>query len=403
MTRTRTYVRVSPGALHELTVAARLSVRSLARRLQGRDPKPAGHEAFRSALGRWVGSLPGEALAGHAFHFVPAGGAAWLDSGLTVGAGDWLTVLADGRVYLSRMLDLWLPPSFQLWYRVGESGSIFRGTRSTHTFAGPEAGRLWLGSVYPGNWLDPSGRHACAEDERRRASGGISVLILHWRPGASLAEVSRLLATGTRRPALVEAESARLAEPVVAPPDDWSYLWSLGPAEIYAPARTADGAAAVHCHTEGDTGILQREVRATLAPGTRLRWSWRVDELPTDLPEDTLPSHDYLSIAVEFDDGQDLTYYWSSSLPVGTAYRCPLPGWSDIETHVVARSGRGELGRWLREERDLHSDYQGFIGGSAREVVRVWFIANSTITRGRGRCEYAQVSLDAAGRKIEVL
>jgi hypothetical protein len=53
-------------------------------------------------------------------------------------------------------------------------------------------------------------------------------------------------------------------------------------------------------------------------------YSCLLEELPSQRPEDRLTSHDYLSIAAEFDDGQDLTYFWSSSLPVG-AFRCPIP------------------------------------------------------------------------------
>ena len=42
-------------------------------------------------------------------------------------------------------------------------------------------------------------------------------------------------------------------------------------------------------------------VTATSVP--RLSWRWIVEELPSRLPEDQLTSHDYLSIAAEFDDG----------------------------------------------------------------------------------------------------
>jgi hypothetical protein len=41
----------------------------------------------------------------------------------------------------------------------------------------------------------------------------------------------------------------------------------------------------------------------------------------------SLGTHDYLSGAVELDNGQDLTYLWSSSLPIGTAFRCPIVWW----------------------------------------------------------------------------
>ena len=128
-----------------------------------------------------------------------------------------------------------------------------------------------------------------------------------------------------------------------------------------------------------------------------------MDELPIDLAEDTVPSHDYLSIAVEFDDGQDLTYYWSAALPEGTVYRCPLPTWKDKETHVVVRCGTAGLGQWLDEERDLHADYARILGGPAREVVRIWLIANSLFQRGHGRCEYASIHLVTNEGTLEVL
>jgi hypothetical protein len=50
-----------------------------------------------------------------------------------------------------------------------------------------------------------------------------------------------------------------------------------------------------------------------------------MDELMSKVREDNLITHDYLSIAVEFDTGQDITYYWSSELPVGAGFRCPIP------------------------------------------------------------------------------
>jgi hypothetical protein len=140
-----------------------------------------------------------------------------------------------------------------------------------------------------------------------------------------------------------------------------------------------------------------------LVPGLQLRWSWKVDSLPTDLAEDTLPSHDYMSLAVEFDDGRDITYYWSAALPVGTVYRCCQPTWKDKETHVVVRSGSHGLGRWMDERRDVYEDYAQIIGGRAQRVLRTWLIANSLFQRGEGRCEYAGITLEGAGRAIQVL
>lgn len=77
-------------------------------------------------------------------------------------------------------------------------------------------------------------------------------------------------------------------------------------------------------------------------PDTRIEWSWKVDELPSKLREDTTPTHDYLSLTVEFDDGLDLSYCWSVSLPPATFFACPLENWKHKETHLVVRSGRCE-------------------------------------------------------------
>jgi hypothetical protein len=387
---------------HELAIAARLAARATRRRLSGAVPPVAAHREFLGALQPWLAALPPGLSAGHAFHRLAANSPPWHDTGIDLEPGDPVTVLADGRVFLSRALDIWVGPSFQLWYRVGERGPVFRGTRATHTFMARERGRLWLASYFPGEWADPSGLLRTPAEDYAKVSGGLSVLVVRWAPGTDVHGLFRDFARDTRVPGLVLAEAERFDQPVPTP-EPWDYLWYLGPGEIFRSGVTHDGRPAIGCRTHGDAGILRRDARAALRPGTKLRWSWRVDELPIDLAEDTLPSHDYLSIAVEFDDGQDLTYYWSAALPQGTVYRCPLPTWKDKETHVVVRCGKAGLGQWLDEERDLHADYTRILGGPAREVVRVWLIANSLFQRGQGRCEYASIHLETNERTLTVL
>ena len=104
-------------------------------------------------------------------------------------------------------------------------------------------------------------------------------------------------------------------------------------------------------------------------------------------------SHDYMSIAVEFNDGRDITYYWSSELAEETGYWCPLPTWKDREFHVVVRSGSEGLGRFLDEERHLYADYQRYVGRPPGRIERVWLIANYTFQRGVGRCAYRDIEI----------
>jgi len=387
---------------HELNVTARVAGSALLRRFSGANSEPVDVQSFRATLEPWLAGLSPEIVESWRFHTLPATQVPWYDSGLDLVEGDTVTWLAAGRVYLSRLLDIWVGPSFQLWGRVGDEGQVFRGTRATHTFTAGRSGRLWLASYFPGEWADRTGSLATPASDYANVSGAMSVLLLKWCRDADVPDLFRNWARGTSVPGLVLAEAHRFDEPVPTP-DHWEYLWYLGRGEIYRPSVTSGGQATIYCDTHGDVGILRKDAAAPLQPGTRLRWSWRVDELPADLPEDTLPSHDYLSIAVEFDDGKDISYYWSSSLPVGRVYRCPLPTWKDKETHVVVRSGASELGQWLDEERDLFEDYRRIIGGPARTVVRVWLIALSLHQRGHGRCEYARITVDGADHSVHVL
>jgi len=121
------------------------------------------------------------------------------------------------------------------------------------------------------------------------------------------------------------------------------------------------------------------------------------------LREDTAPSHDYLSIAVEFDNGRDITYYWSRSLPVGMGYDCPLPDWKDREYHIVIRTGEKGLGEWHDERRNLFDDYKHYLGDPPGKIVRVWLIANSIFQRNPGICDYSDISLHGPEGETRVL
>jgi hypothetical protein len=150
-------------------------------------------------------------------------------------------------------------------------------------------------------------------------------------------------------------------------------------------------------------GILQKVVDLPLTENSEISWRWCVEQLPITLREDSVPSHDYLSIAVEFENGRDITYYWSSSLPVGYGYDCPLPNWKDKEYHVVVRSGAAGLGEWQDERRNLMADYRHYMGEPPQRIVKVWLIANSIFQRGHGRCDYADILLHGDGPETRVL
>lgn len=381
--------------IQELVVAGRL----LARRIT--KPRKDAPVPAASTFAADFAASPKGGLKAHGLIALPSDQPPWFDTGLDITAGDNLTLLSAGRTHLSKVMDIWVGSGFQVWARIGESGPIFRGTRNTHSLTAAQSGRLYLATSFPGEWATTDGAlGAVTPPEVFDGMGGdITVGVLNWGGVDGLADWAALGVIAD----LKAAELARRANPYQKP-EGWNYLWYLGEAEIFH--QKDDGT--MCCHTNKDVAILQKEVDFALTPDTRIEWSWIIDQLPATIREDTLPTHDYLSVAVEFDDGQDITYHWSAELPANTIYMCPLPTWKDKETHVVVRSGPMGLKKWQNESRNLFDDYKRGIGGpkglpTPKRIVKVWLIAVSLFQRGEGICEYRDIKLVDAENGVRVL
>lgn len=322
----------------------------------------------------------------------------WLDTGLAVSPGDEVTLLSEGRIVLSRELGLWSQPRFALWGRFGRDGILWNGTEDTTTQRADREGTLWLATLQ-GEWATRTGDLATPVEAYRGVGGALHVLAVRWRGAAR--EGLGAWAGAAPDAALVVAERERLAAPVPVP-EGWDYLWFVGRSDVFRPERI-DGRPAIAVDASNDVGILRREIDFGLDPDTELGWSWRIDELPSREPEDQLLHHDYLSIALEFENGRDLTWLWSASLDPEKHFACPIPTWQARETHLVARSGAAGLGRWQREARRVRADYAAAIGEPPDRIVAVWLIALSLFQHGRGRGCFADVVLRGGGRTLQVL
>lgn len=344
---------------------------------------------FQSRFESLLGQLPAANVLATEFIDLASDRKPWLDTGIDLAEGENVTAFAMGKTQL-KGTGLSFGADFQLWYRIGVDGVIFRGTRFSHSFTADKPARLYLASYFPGEWASRAGALATPPEVYGQAAGTLTVLLIRWRC-APLEGLKKLAALGDVE-GLIAGEIDRLTHPVPTPPG-WDYLWFVGPAEIYRPCVEAGHKPAICCHSHNDVGLLHKDVILPLKPDTRLCWAWRIERLPSQIREDTLPTHDYLSIAVEFDNGQDITYFWSAELPVGTGFRCPIPTWAARETHVVIRSGAEGLGEWFNEERDVYRDYEEYIGGALpATIIRVWLIAVSFFQGREGKCRYADIA-----------
>ncbi len=337
-----------------------------------------------------------DTLARSAIQFLPCDGD-WVDSEVELAQGQAVTLLATGQVWLSREANLAFGPNVALWYRIGE-GPIARCPASTGSFIADRAGALRLITKPPGEWADTAGNFL-ADYPHQGASGGLLVAVLAWSGNAD-AGVAAFAAQDSS--GIGEAERVRHAarKPL---PIGWQPLWRIGLTDMFREEAEADGRRAIICRCNNDVAILKYPVDVRLNEATRMAWSWRIDRLPSAVAENSTATHDYLSVAVEFENGQDLSYLWSSNLAVGTAFRCPLSWWDKHETHMVLRSGPQGLGRWSSEEQSVLRDYENAVGGKLPErIIGVWLIAVSAFQRHSGLAAYRDLQLKASGGAIRI-
>jgi DUF3047 family protein len=314
----------------------------------------------------------------------------WKEVGITPAKGQEATFLLGGRVWLAREQDLWVEPGVAFHVRTRGTRPMFNPMGNTGTMTAVADGPLEMARSLV-EFQDDKGELAVPKDEYVKADARIYGLALVWRASA-VAGLQSLLRHGDVD-GVVAAELARLQSPRKLPAG-WSNFFMLGGGPVIFN-DIGNGAIAVQ--PLKNAGILQRPVGIELKPETKLSWRWIVEELPSRLPEDQLTSHDYLSIATEFDDGQDLTYFWSSSLPVGKAFRCPIPRWTPLESHMAVRSGFADLGKWVSDERDVYADYKQHIGGPAKSIVRVWLLGVSLFQRRPGSCRFGDMQISQPG------
>jgi hypothetical protein len=358
-------------------------------------------EEFESVLEPIITDAGRDAVAQCWLVKLPANRPPWTPSGIELSAGDQISVFSAGRASLVGAPNIWVGSHIALWMRIGLEGEIFRAPGRSHTFTVEAGGQLYLSSLFLSDWADRHGGLATNPRAYERVAGTLAVLVVRWRV-EPLAGLDRLAADGSAGAAIMRTEADRLRNPVTTPAG-WHYLWSTGDSGIFDSGRDAAGEPIIRCRVRDDGAILQRPVQLKFDPAAKLRWSWKIDALPSAQREDAVATHDYLSVAVEFDNGQDLTYLWSAAMTPESSFRCPISRWNGRETHLVVRSGAARLGEWIGEERELWNDYRRAIGTPPATIVAVWLIGVSLFAHTDGYCEYSALELLSDGRTISLI
>lgn len=353
-----------------------------------------------------------ESLAGRLPAFIGAQGVAdgcylrlegnkppWQSTGLALSAGQCYSLFAAGQISWSpRHPGLHGGPRFHLWARVSPGGRTVNLTADSGTFTADCDGTLELG-IYMGLWADEYGRLASSPELYRELAGSLDVVATTYNedPATVLARV----ADEPSAPTAIAAEIRRLARSYSAPAG-WDYLRDCGFAEIYTERTSATGPV-IDAAASNDQGILRHPVDFPLTPDSVISWRWRLDEHPSAAREDRAMTHDYISVATEFDNGRDLTWIWSSTMAAGEHFACPVRLWSARETHYVVRTGADRAGTWYDESRHVYADVAESMGPPPSRITAVWLIAVSTFQHGTARASFAAIKLDNGRESVTVL
>jgi hypothetical protein len=121
-----------------------------------------------------------------------------------------------------------------------------------------------------------------------------------------------------------------------------------------------DGRQGLRATSDGTASGLYRVIEVDLTRTPYMEWSWRVGNVLDGLDERTKGGDDYparlyvvISGGLAFWRTRSLVYVWSSNQPVGSSWDNAFTGNARM---IALRSGLADVGRWVREKRNLRED-----------------------------------------------
>lgn len=152
-----------------------------------------------------------------------------------------------------------------------------------------------------------------------------------------------------------------------------------------------DGQPAIRATGQGAAAGLFREISFSVRDYPRLKWRWRVDDLPAGADirrkdKDDVGAALFLLFGkpgLFRPEPQTLAYSWTAaSTAPGTVVISPYhPG---SVRSIVIESGAAKLGRWVEEERDILADFIHAFGHAPKgpvQVIAIWSDSDQTNDR----------------------
>src|SRR5262245_44240236 len=204
--------------------------------------------------------------------------------------------------------------------------------------------------------------------------GGVLLCILH-------SAVCGLDAAAQPAPEEVSLETfeeyARLAFPT-----RWEARGDRNDASKIYRIEETEGNRFLRAHAEDKAIQLGLEHAFPPREFPRLRWCWRVFQLPKGGDERRAETFDSAAgVYVLFDSRtipRVLKYVWSATAPVGAHIQNPF--YWRAKT-IVLQSGATALGQWREETVNFYQDYTQLFGGDPSEVLGIALLTSADSTK----------------------
>lgn len=157
------------------------------------------------------------------------------------------------------------------------------------------------------------------------------------------------------------------------------------------------GGPVLHGTSEHSASMLYHAFDCDANTEPLVSWRWKAVRLPMKGNKGGQADNDYAARIYFFFPGWTfltsyvLQYVWDNEAPLGTVIRSPT---SARCRHVVATSGRDNLGRWVAVERNLRDDFTRAFGWPPdRNVGGIGLMTDSDNTRSSAEAYYGPITI----------
>jgi len=166
---------------------------------------------------------------------------------------------------------------------------------------------------------------------------------------------------------------------------------------VYLVAHDDDGSHVLKAESRDAASGLIFKMKYSLRDYPILAWRWKVTNIldkgdETKKEGDDYPARVYVVFPHWFfPKTKSINYIWANKLPKGQHVPNPFTGNAVM---VAVQSGRGNVGRWISERRNVYEDYRRLFGEEPPMVGAIAIMTDTDNTGGSATAWYDDIRIE---------